>query len=639
MSTLFKSNTNECESKLPKIEFKPPTVGCEHFMSVVKRIRSEPNTLLSGLFDIIDNVYGLANILKNKNINHPITEVDIKLKFHKITGNLVEISISDNILHGFKSILEGGINSPLNMGHMRDGHNVDAESSEFGTGLKKAIIYLCNMATIYTRSIRDDGTENYVKVKFNINDMMDKPKPEESYDPLFKLITGDEFKDKHTFSHGSTISLTELNVRSISYHPDTGDKFSIEGLINYLLEKLSITYSNIIRNEVFTITLNGKKVESNIDLTEIIPETHKKQHTFYVKLNDTNDCEKIYRKGKTPTGRDQYCVYVDDAKNTDKFKHIDLDKFNLLISEPDVYPLKTTALTTFGTIYSDELHYDCTYVLRAGRQYDPFIKLNKPNIDGWSNHICNKIEYNSKKLNKVMGVGPNKQLSKSSNLLISAIRFTQQGKEGTSPQFIKYRKNNEHQTNTQVNTQVNIQTEVQPTNTQLNIQTEVQPTTQVNTQLNIQTDVQPDTEPMTEIILVDLNTNKKKGKINKSNSKSQHDTQIEIPIETQFEIQPEIQFEIHPETQFEIHPETQVEMQSETQSETQSENIDFIQENTEIYIINNQTNKIHDNLVKDSIEKIKSAAQIIMELIADNDFDRDDGYKVLDFVKMYVSNK
>ena len=673
MSTEFKSNANECERELHKVnceppKFKRPTVGCEHFMSVVKRIRYEDNTLTSALFDIIDNVYGLANILKNNNINYPTTKVHIKLQFDKIHSNLLQISISDDIFHGFNNILDGGINSPLNMGHIREGHDNDSESSTFGTGLKKALIYLCNMATIYTRSIRDDGTETHIKVTFDINDMMEKTKPEESYEPtIFDSITADEFKGKHIFSHGSTICLRELNLNSISYNPKTLDKFlTIEELLNYLSEEISVAYSSIIRNEVFTITLNEKKVNYNIDLTEIIPETHKKQYNFYIKLNNTNDCEKIYRKGNSGEYReytdkndeDDEKKHQEDNKHRHKFKDIDSDKFNSFISEPNVFCLTMTALTTFGTPHSDLQHNDYTYVSRNGRQFNPPVKITKIQLDGYSNHIYNKVEYSSKRLNKVIGVGPNKQIIKPTNLLISAIQYTQQGRWGTSTYFRnKYtRKNN------------------------LNMQPEIQP--------DVQPEIIPNVQP--EIIPVQINTYKK----GKSNSKSQSKPQLEeieleeIPIEEikieeiqSEEIQPEetqieeiqieeiqteeiqieeieleeIQIEEIQTEEIQIEEiqteEPQIEeiQPEEIQTETQivSDNIiNVIQENEAIVIINNQqnninlaTNKTHDNLVVESKEKLRSASQIIMELIADPDFDRNDGHKVLEFINMYVSNK
>ena len=649
MSTEFKSNTNEYERELlkvncelPKINFEPPKIGCEHIKSVVKRVRSESNTLLSGLLDIIDNVYGLAFKLKEEGLlkNH-ITEADIRLIYSELNNDeLVKIIISDNILHGFKSILEGGINSPLNMGHLRDGHKDDNESSEFGNGLKKAIMYLCNNANIYTRSITDDGRENYVKVKFNIETMMSQCKPEESYDPKFKLITSDEFKENHhnNFSHGSTICLTELRLDSILHDPESSDKFSKEDLENYLMENLSITYSNIIKTKVFSITLNGKKVNPNTDLTEMIPEHTR--YRLYIKLNTTGDVVQIYRKGKTPTGKPQYSEYTDKGQNEDneqnedknkqkyKFKHnikdSDFESFTL---DPYVFTLEMISLTTCGTHYSNIFHYDRTYVSRNGRQFYPFIKITKQESDGYSNHIYNRVEYISKRLNKFIGVGSNKQLTKSNNLLMSAIHLTQ--KETTTKFRARARAAAAAAAASKKENQTNVQNNVQP---------------------EIQNNVQP------EIIPVQIDTYKK----GKSNFKSQFNPQIQEiqfeeiqPEETQTEIQPkEIQTEIQTEIQIEIQiEESQIEIQPEEiqieEPQIVTDNIiNVIQENEAIVIINNQqnninlaTNKIHDNLVDESKEKLRSASQIIMELIADPDFDRNDGYKVLEFINMYVSNK
>ena len=45
-----------------------PKVGCLHFKSTVKQIRSENNTFSSSINDIIDNIHGLASKLKIKGI-------------------------------------------------------------------------------------------------------------------------------------------------------------------------------------------------------------------------------------------------------------------------------------------------------------------------------------------------------------------------------------------------------------------------------------------------------------------------------------------------------------------------------------------------------------------------------------------
>jgi hypothetical protein len=113
-----------------KNTFKAPKIGCKHFKSVVKDIRADNNTLITALCDIIDNIYGVSSSL---NI---LAICNIQIKYDE-NSNLYKIIISDNISHGFKAIFSEETDNPLNMGHIRIGHENDSESSEFGTGLKK----------------------------------------------------------------------------------------------------------------------------------------------------------------------------------------------------------------------------------------------------------------------------------------------------------------------------------------------------------------------------------------------------------------------------------------------------------------------------------------------------------------------
>jgi hypothetical protein len=126
--------------------FQAPKIGCQHFKTIVKQIRSDNNTIESALYDIIDNVYGIAKAQCLVN-----TECRIKITYSE--NSMDKIIISDNIPKGFTKILDNGVDNPLNMGHIRIGHDDDNESSEFGTGLKKGMIFLSKDTEIYTRSV------------------------------------------------------------------------------------------------------------------------------------------------------------------------------------------------------------------------------------------------------------------------------------------------------------------------------------------------------------------------------------------------------------------------------------------------------------------------------------------------------
>jgi hypothetical protein len=97
-----------------------PKVGCPHFKSLVKQIKRDDGTFETALGDIIDNVCNW---------------VGVKCNIYTIcsdNGSINDIIISDNLPNGFENALDEGSNNPFNMGHIREGHTEDGQTSEFG---------------------------------------------------------------------------------------------------------------------------------------------------------------------------------------------------------------------------------------------------------------------------------------------------------------------------------------------------------------------------------------------------------------------------------------------------------------------------------------------------------------------------
>ena len=103
-------------------------IGIPHFKGTLKQARSSGYSFKKASLDIIDNV-----VTKCKNIN-------IYLDFNQ--GNIYSIRIEDNYKPGFENINEKGERNPFNMAHVKDNHQNDEETSEFGMGLKLASIFL-----------------------------------------------------------------------------------------------------------------------------------------------------------------------------------------------------------------------------------------------------------------------------------------------------------------------------------------------------------------------------------------------------------------------------------------------------------------------------------------------------------------
>ena len=58
-----------------------------------------------------------------------------------VIDKIYGIKISDSYEKGFENIKEEGEKNPFNMAHVKDSHNNDEETSEFGMGLKLASIF------------------------------------------------------------------------------------------------------------------------------------------------------------------------------------------------------------------------------------------------------------------------------------------------------------------------------------------------------------------------------------------------------------------------------------------------------------------------------------------------------------------
>ena len=393
-----------------------PKIGCQHFKSLVKQILAENNTLCSALCDILDNVHGIGAI-----INAFKAICDIRYEYDDTS--LYKITIADNILHGFKDIHKDSTQNPLNMGHIRIGQSTDdRETSEFGTGLKKALIFLAKNAEIFTRCVDDEGNISFVRVVFDFVEMVNRVNPEESYEPTrFERISEQTFRENHPYDTGSSIILSNLRDSDITFDAVRGVQLTCDDFETGFRKEISDKMSNLIRDEVIQITVNGKEVEEKDDLVVMVQDT--KVNTFYVDFNGKGEICEVYRETFTKSERLQIKHY---EKSECKFKKGSEDEFNAFKEKPSVKAVDMVSLTTKGTPY-EETHQrnDLTAVKRNGRCFGE-VKITKQEKDGYSNHIYHEINYTSKKLNTHLGVGSNKRVvSDKSNILMSAIHITQ----------------------------------------------------------------------------------------------------------------------------------------------------------------------------------------------------------------------
>ena len=393
-----------------------PKVGCSHFKSNVGIIRGENNSFISCINDIIDNIHGLSNKLGIKGI----CKIDI---LYDENANIYKLTIADNIPHGFKDIFNEGVDNPLNMGHIRTGHSDDNESSEFGTGFKKDIVYLAQFTEIYTRSVDDEGNISFIKIAFDIPEMCARLQPEESYEPtIFDIISEEQFKPNHQFEEGSTVILYNLRQTDVTFDMETGKRLTIKQFEHNFRKDISKANSALIRDEIISIVVNDIEVEPEDDLFMLVPESHQTNFTFHCDLNHKNEPVEIYREGRTEKGRQSIMKY---NPRENEFKKASLNELNVIKERPSVQGLFLDSLTTKHTEFESTHQYnDLTDIVRLRRCFGSY-KITKQEKDGYSNHIYHRINYKSKKLNQLIGVGSNKKVDPKSNLLMSAIHITQ----------------------------------------------------------------------------------------------------------------------------------------------------------------------------------------------------------------------
>ena len=163
--------------------------------------------------------------------------------------------------HGFKDIHKDSTQNPLNMGHIRIGQATDdRETSEFGTGLKKAMIFLAKNAEINTRCVDENGNISFVRVIFDFVEMANRTNPEESYEPTrFECISEEIFREKHPYDTGSSIILTNLRDNDVTFDTVKGVQLSCNEFETRNRKEISDKMSDLIRDGIIQITVNGKK--------------------------------------------------------------------------------------------------------------------------------------------------------------------------------------------------------------------------------------------------------------------------------------------------------------------------------------------------------------------------------------------
>jgi len=391
---------------------KIPRIGCPHFKGKVKHIRNEDNSIEDSLCDIADNVEGKASVGNLENIGFWI-----EMLYSEDDNKLYKIKLHDNLPHGFNGLENDSIHNPLNMTHMRDGHSEDKESSEFGTGLKKALVFLGNSCEIYTRSI-ENGTDICWYIKMDFVEMMARENAEDSYEiTLMERISYERYYQNHNNSVGSSIIISDIRSDKICSYVDK-NKFEQK-----LREHLSLKFTGKLKMNVFKLYLNNNEIEQKMDV--YTNNDDKYTFTFYINKHNIDDIVVSRNKHR---GMTKNLIFDKDTLELkeDKTKKVIIASYT---ASSNYWKLVCTSVSTYESLnIAHILGKNVTEIIRYGRNYG-CVPITKVEQDGYSNYISNKVEYESKGLNTYLGVSSHKKvtsLPKNSitSALLRALEFT-----------------------------------------------------------------------------------------------------------------------------------------------------------------------------------------------------------------------
>ena len=381
--------------------------GPPHFKSIAKQHRHANYNLEKALNELVDNVIKLATRIDIT------TEVDIE-------GRLQELKVSDNYALGFVNIQEQGSNNPFNMGHIKSGHDDDSETSEFGCGGKAAAISASNHMTAVTRV-----AGHCYEVICDFIKMEREEDVNASYNPKRREISWDDYQDIHPFETGSSIVLSKM-LGTIC------EQTTQQKLTERLKKGISETYSKFLKKDIMEIYVNGELVEQEIDFfldPKCMPFTIRKS-LFILEKVGTND--KIYLIQKTVDRATwQHYNKAEDkwiflsAKEADEFRDAKRREGYTYACQQSSNIIDSSCLKIESTFvfYSDKVHTDEIFTHLLPQDFVLIYKDNRKyckkslvkHNDGNNNYTLHKIEFNSKKIGKELGITFNKDITMECN--------------------------------------------------------------------------------------------------------------------------------------------------------------------------------------------------------------------------------
>ena len=340
-------------------------VGVPSVRGLIRQYEQANYTPEKAIYEMIDNV-----ILRAKNI-------DILLRMDEQLKGLV---ISDDVSEGFSGILQEGTANPFNFTHIREGQDDDAETSQFGVGLKAGAISLASRLTIVTKV-----QEKAYKIVFDFKKMSEM----DSFEPLISDISLEEYKKSHLYPTGSTLMFTHIR------------KGIYEGIdpLNSLKSSIQETYEQLLQDTDTTITIHCGESAITIQARPCI-YTHPLCAPFTTTWTIYKKEVYFIRNGK------DYEVY--DKGLLKKKDRASLD--SLLEGATECGTIQTTMTKFYHEKEGGEIPYNSIHLYRNKRCYGKWDHTYKTR-NGAKNYVQSRIDIRSKELAKLLGLTFNKSIS------------------------------------------------------------------------------------------------------------------------------------------------------------------------------------------------------------------------------------
>ena len=383
--------------------------GAPHFKSVIKQHRHANYTLAKVLNEFIDNV------IKKTNDIHIFTQVDD-------TGKLQEVKVSDNYIHGFDNLDAEGVHNPFNMGHIKISHDDDAETSEFGVGMKAGALSAANQLNVYTHIKDSEGNYKYVEVICDFIRMSNETDVNSSYNPRIKLISYEEYKEQHPFEQGTTLKLSK--IRDCIYSKttqqditndvsncvaDTYSRFIIRGINLYVNEQSvqpKYDFFDDPKCEPFTITKELFILEKSGIIIYLIRKT--KEMSVWQEFNPEKG--EWYKLKEHNDG----LIYIQELlKNGYKHIYSSFTKDGVCMNINTTFTFYSDMYHTKHPKSEPDLPEDSVYIYKDDRNYGKQSILKHNN--GVHNYTLHEIDFVSKRVGKDLGITFNKEILMNGN--------------------------------------------------------------------------------------------------------------------------------------------------------------------------------------------------------------------------------